>query len=328
MAIWEFDLYSEAVEEAERLLDEYVEARQQGTRGTQSVFDPLEQAKLTHRFWMQPASLSELATQYGVAVSTVSRTIERVEVWVLGRIKKRLGKQRARRCLTHLTSKWLPSGVSGPKPLVLFKLMRRREKRRLNRLLTQKRWNIRNRGRPVALGEDLYRYIIHQNKFMGFSIEEMCRRWRISRASFYRYLARRKPVTESNRYHNPNYRRNAIFAYPSAPRPQSFSTRFNYVDYFRNPIRPWIDAPYSKTKKRRFTIRGDERIENRDWYFEPKLRIYLPLPCAPKSLPVVSGLEFREAVCHLESQNIQVDDDEDIIFETILQMREREEEVG
>lgn len=180
---WELGHYVGVVEEIEQLLRNYVEWADINAQVTKLALSPLKQAQLTHEYWSQPQSLSELADQYGLTVSTVSRTIERVEVWVIKRIREKKWRRKLTAPLPHRTHGWPQKSTHLPRKIVLLRLHKTRYE--VSRARGEAK---RKRGRPKALNSSSYEKVLKYKRRHRLTVKEACERAGVSRSSFYRYL--------------------------------------------------------------------------------------------------------------------------------------------
>ena len=179
---WKLDRYVGVVEEVEQFLEDYVEWAATNTQTTQFALSPFEQARLTYKYWSQPLSLSRLADQHNLTVSTVSRTIERVEAWVIKRIKERRWRRKSTVPLPHIAYGWPKKTFRLPKKIILLRLHKTRyERSRARREVKQKR------GRPKALNSSLYEKVLKYNRQHGLTVKEACEKAGVSKSAFYRY---------------------------------------------------------------------------------------------------------------------------------------------
>ena len=303
MSVWKLNFYhyEEVVSTTEKLLDEYVEANKQEAKGTKSAFSPVEQVKLTYRFWLNRESLSELATCYGVAFSTISRTIARVEVWILRRLERYLETKEYeyKSDVSHSTRKWLLENMEEPQELILFRLTKLREEREHQRMKLSR---TRRRGRPEALTENLYEAITHRNKYEKLTVEEACRASKVSRASFYRYKAKREAKLEADRRSWLDMIDSLKYLCSCELEVEDNGLTLNHIAYYSDNLKPWINTlhPEFRGRRRKFSVRYDPRDMSCMYFFDPDKDRYFAIPYANPSHSVVNLEEIHKAIYHLE----------------------------
>jgi putative transposase len=108
---------------------------------------------------------------------------------------------------------------------------------------------------------------------------------------------------------------------------QDYGILINHVHYYDDALRNWIKAtdPDNPGKTRKFIVRYIPRDMREVYFFDPDTEDYIAIPYRNRSYPPASYWEIEAAAARLRTKGMS-HVNEDLIFESIDEMREIEQE--